>query len=59
MTFLPIGSIALRVKCFCLLGALSIALLFALLCELLGEAPPWTRVGAALSGALFLTFSDT
>ena len=60
MTFLPIGSIALRVNMFsALLGALSIALLFALLCELLGEAPPWTRVGAALSGALFLLLSES
>ena len=60
MTFLPIGSIALRVNMFsALLGALSIALLFVLLCELLVEAPPWSRVGAALSGALFLLLSES
>jgi len=59
-TFLPIGSIALRVNMFsALLGALSIALLFALLYDLLGEAPPWSRVGAALSGALFLLLSES
>ena len=60
MTFLPIGSIALRVNMFsALLGALSIALLFALLYELLAESPPWARVGAALSGALFLLLSES
>jgi tetratricopeptide (TPR) repeat protein len=60
MTFLPIGSIALRVNMFsALLGALSIALLFALLCDLLGEAPSWSRVGASLSGALFLLLSES
>lgn len=60
MTFLPIGSIALRVNMFsALLGALSIALLFALLYELLAGSPPWARIGAALSGALFLLLSES
>jgi tetratricopeptide (TPR) repeat protein len=60
MTFLPIGSIALRVNMFsALLGALSIALLFALLCDLLVEAPPWPRVSAASGGALFLLLSES
>jgi hypothetical protein len=55
MTFLPIGSIALRVNMFsALVGALVVALFFALLYELLAGSPPWAQVGAALSGALLL-----
>ena len=57
-TFLPIGGIALRVNLFsAFFGALGVSLLFALLYELLAEAPPWTRLCAASSGAFFLCVS--
>jgi len=60
ITFLPIGSIALRVNAFsALAGALSVALLFALLDRLLAAALPWVRTSAALSGALFLFVSES
>src|SRR5712692_10930990 len=50
LTFLPLGSIALRVNAFsALAGALSVALLFVLLARLLSAAPPWVRTIAALS----------
>src|SRR5712691_5161433 len=59
LTFLPLGSIALRVNLFSTLcGALVISLLFALLYELFTESPPWARFGAAVSGALFLLVSE-
>jgi tetratricopeptide (TPR) repeat protein len=59
-TFLPTGSIALRVNLFsALFGALGVSLLFALLYALLAEAPPWTRLCAASSGALFLCVSES
>ncbi len=60
LTFLPIGSIALRANAFsALAGALSVALLFALLDRLLATALPWVRSSAALSGALFLLVSES
>jgi len=60
MTFLPIGSIALRVNLFsALCGALTVSLLFFLLYEILAGTPPWTRLCAAWSGALFLCVSES
>jgi tetratricopeptide (TPR) repeat protein len=60
LTFLPLGSIALRVNLFSsLCGALVISLLFALLYELFTESPSWARFGAAVSGALFLLVSES
>jgi len=60
LTFLPLGSIALRVNLFsALCGALTISLLFSLLYELLPESLPWVRLCAALSGALFLLLSES
>src|SRR5215813_3898218 len=60
LTFLPIGSIALRVNLFsALCGALTISLLFSLLYELLTESPPLVRLCAALSGALWLLVSES
>jgi tetratricopeptide (TPR) repeat protein len=60
MTFLPVGSLALRVNVFsALCGGLTISLLFSLLYALLPESPPWTRFCAALSGALLLLISES
>jgi tetratricopeptide (TPR) repeat protein len=60
LMFLPLGSIALRVNLFsALCGGLTISLLFSLLYELLTESPPWVRLWAALSGALFLLVSES
>ena len=59
-TFLPIGSIAMRVNLFsALFGALTVSLLFSLLYGLLAGTPPWTRLCAAWSGALFLCVSES
>jgi tetratricopeptide (TPR) repeat protein len=58
MTFLPIGSIALRVNlCSALFGALTVSLLFFFLYEMLAGTALWTRLCAAWSGALFLCVS--
>ena len=55
ITFLPLGSLALRVNLFsALCGGLTISLLFSLLYELLPESPSWVRICAALSSALLL-----
>src|SRR6266498_5363839 len=60
LMFLPLGSIALRVNLFsALCGGLTISLLFSLLYELLTASPPWVRLWAALSGALFLLVSES
>src|SRR5215467_5793269 len=59
-TFLPIGSIALRVNLFSALCAvLLVSLVFSLLYELLVGTPPWTRLCAAWGGALFLSLSES
>jgi tetratricopeptide (TPR) repeat protein len=58
LTFLPLGSIALRVNLFsALCGAWCLTCLFSLLYEYLTETPAWARLVAALSGALFLLVS--
>lgn len=60
MTFLPVGSIALRVNLFsALFGACTVALLFSLLYDVLGEAPRPVRFCASVSGALFLLVSES
>ena len=52
--------IALRVNLFSTLcGALTVSLLFFLLYEILAGTPPWTRLCAAWSGALFLCVSES
>src|SRR5438045_438191 len=59
-TFLPVGSIALRVSLFSALCAvLLVSLVFSLLYELLTDTPPWTRRCAAWGGALFLCLSES
>src|SRR5215470_2181329 len=59
-TFLPIGSVALRVNAFsALIGACAIALLFSLLYDLLGTSSAWIRGTAAAGGALFLLVSES
>lgn len=59
-TYIPLGSIALRVNAFsALAGTLSIILLFAFLWALLGQAETWTRGLSALGGALFLLVSES
>src|SRR5262249_24075097 len=59
-TFLPVGSIALRVNLFSALCAvLLVSLVFSLLYELLTDTPPWMRLCAACGGALFLCFSES
>ncbi|MGE3540962.1 MAG: DUF2723 domain-containing protein [Candidatus Tectimicrobiota bacterium] len=59
LTFLPFGSVALRVNLFSVLTGIGcIVLLFHLLYELLGvTSRPWIRWLAALGGALFLLVS--
>src|SRR5215475_14941390 len=60
VTFLPIGSVALRVNAFsALVGACAIALLFSLLYELLGTSSAWRRGTAATGGTLFLLVSES
>src|SRR5215813_7114495 len=60
VTFLPIGSVALRVNAFsALVGACSIALLFSLLYELLSTSSAWIRGTAATGGTLFLLVSES
>ena len=60
MTFLPVGSLALRVNFFsALCGALTVSLLFSLLYTLLPESPPWGRLCAALSGAMLLLVAES
>ena len=60
MTFLPIGSIALRVNlCSALFGALTVSLLCFLLYEILAGTSLWIRLCAAWSGALFLCVSES
>lgn len=59
-TLLPIGSVALRVNAFsAFVGACAIALLFAVLYELLDSASVGIRVTAAAGGALFLLVSES
>jgi len=59
-TFLPLGSIALRVNIFsALVGALSVAWLFSLLYGLLAASPLWIRWPAAWGGGLFLLVSES
>src|SRR5215510_14645605 len=59
-TFFPLGSVALRVNAFStFVGALSIALLFSILYELLEASSAWIRGSAAASGALFLLVSES
>jgi tetratricopeptide (TPR) repeat protein len=60
LTFLPIGSIALRLNLFsALCGAFAVSLLFSVLYDLLAESPRRVRLCAALSGALFLLVSES
>src|SRR5215475_8096180 len=60
ITFLPVGSLALRVNLFsALCGGLTVSMLFSLLYVLLTESPPWARLCAALSGALLLLVSES
>jgi tetratricopeptide (TPR) repeat protein len=60
LTFLPLGNIALRVNLFsALAGAVTVSLLFMILSTCLASAPAWIRLGAALSGALFLLVSES
>src|SRR5215467_2450152 len=59
-TFIPLGSVALRVNAFStFLGALSIALFFTLLYELLENSSAQIRWSAAAAGALFLLVSES
>src|SRR5438309_9560800 len=59
-TFIPLGSVALRVNAFStFVGALSIALLFSLLYKLLEGSSAWIRCSAGASGALFRLASDS
>jgi Tfp pilus assembly protein PilF len=59
-TFIPLGSVALRVNAFsAFVGALSIALLFSFLYEILEDSSAWIRWSAAASGALFLLISES
>jgi tetratricopeptide (TPR) repeat protein len=60
ITFLPVGSLALRVNFFsALCGGLTVSVLFSLLYALLTESLPWVRLCAALSGALWLLVSES
>jgi tetratricopeptide (TPR) repeat protein len=60
ITFLPVGSLALRVNFFsALCGGLAVSVLFSLLYALLTESLPWVRLCAALSGALLLLVSES
>ena len=60
VTFLPIGSIALRVNlCSALFGALTVSPLCFLLYEILAGTSLWIRLCAAWSGALFLCVSES
>jgi tetratricopeptide (TPR) repeat protein len=60
LTFLPLGNIALRVNLFsALAGAMTVSMLFLLLATCLATSPAWMRLGAALSGALFLLVSES
>jgi tetratricopeptide (TPR) repeat protein len=60
MTFLPVGSIALRVNLFsALCGALTVALLFSLLYDVLEGTVRWLRFWASVSGALFLLVAES
>src|SRR5215510_3525540 len=59
-TFIPLGSVALRVNAFStFVGALSIALFFSLLYEFLEASSAWIRWSAAAGGALFLLVSES
>jgi Tfp pilus assembly protein PilF len=59
-TFIPLGSVALRVNAFStFLGALSIALFFTLLYELLENSSAQIRWSVAAAGALFLLVSES
>lgn len=60
LTFLPLGSIAVRVNLFsALCGGLAVSLLFSVLYDLLPASAPRVRLGAAISGALFLLVSES
>jgi hypothetical protein len=60
LAWLPLGSLALRVNlASALFGALAVSGLFVLLYERFPTAPPWIRLGAAVSGALFLLVSES
>jgi tetratricopeptide (TPR) repeat protein len=60
MTFIPLGSIALRVNLFsALFGAFTISLLFSLLYDLLEESARPVRFCASVSGALLLLVSES
>lgn len=59
-TFIPIGSLALRINAVSAIVAASIiALLFVVLYDLLTHVPDRLRCGAALSGALFLLVAES
>jgi tetratricopeptide (TPR) repeat protein len=60
LTFVPIGNIALRVNLFsALLGALTVALLFSLLYDMLEGSSRPAQFCASMSGALFLLVSES
>src|SRR5215831_7981862 len=60
ITFLPVGSLALRVNFFSALCAgLTVRVVFSLLYALLTESLPGMRLCAALSGALWLLVSES
>lgn len=60
LTFLPMGSIALRVNAVsALAAALTVTLVLVLLSRLLCTSTAWVRNAAAGSGALFLLVSES
>ena len=59
-TFLPLGSIALRINaCSAFIGVVAVVLLFVLLYTLFASESPSTRWIAACGGALFLLVSES
>lgn len=59
-TFIPLGTIALRINLFSvLMGALTIGLLFALLYDLFYDTSPAIRLFATFSGSLIFLVSES
>ncbi len=60
VTFVPIGSLAVRVNMFsACISAISISLLFSLLYDILETSAPSVRCSSALTGSLFLLVSES
>jgi tetratricopeptide (TPR) repeat protein len=59
-TFMPIGSVALRVNLVsALMAGLTVSLLFSLLYNVLPASPSGARLAASLAGAFFLLLSES